>query len=112
MYRGDVVLEPRHSSWFGDDVNDLLSQFEIARVAANPGCVPNGIQPGGRADLVYFRMHGSPRKYYSPYSQEFLDRLAVELANLASEARVWCIFDNTASGAATRNAVELAAKFC
>jgi uncharacterized protein YecE (DUF72 family) len=55
-------------------------------------------------------MHGSPRKYYSAYSQDFLDRLAVELANLTSKARVWCIFDNTASGAAMRNALGLNAK--
>jgi uncharacterized protein YecE (DUF72 family) len=110
MYPGDVVLEPRHSSWFGDDVNELLRQFEISRVAADPGCVPDAIRPGGRADLAYFRMHGSPRKYYSAYSQDFLDRLAVELANLTSKARVWCIFDNTASGAAMRNALGLNAK--
>jgi uncharacterized protein YecE (DUF72 family) len=36
--------------------------------------------------------------------------LAAQLASLAVGARTWCIFDNTASGAAVQNAFELTAK--
>jgi uncharacterized protein YecE (DUF72 family) len=109
-YSGDVVWEPRHKSWFKNRVNDLLKEFQIARVAADPACVPAAAHPGGFANIAYFRLHGSPRLYYSAYSNDFLNAMALESANLAAKARVWCVFDNTASGSAIRNALELKAR--
>jgi uncharacterized protein YecE (DUF72 family) len=108
-YSGDVVWEPRHVSWFDDAVNDLLKSFQIARVAADPACVFAAASPGGFARVAYFRLHGSPRMYYSAYSGGFLSDLARQLGDLAARARVWCVFDNTASGFAIPNALELTA---
>jgi uncharacterized protein YecE (DUF72 family) len=46
--------------------------------------------------------------YYSAYSEEYLDALAARLrAEAAAGRSVWCIFDNTTLGAATRNALDL-----
>jgi uncharacterized protein YecE (DUF72 family) len=46
--------------------------------------------------------------YYSAYSAEYLDALAARLrADAAAGRNVWCIFDNTTLGAATRNALDL-----
>ncbi|MGA8761897.1 MAG: DUF72 domain-containing protein [Candidatus Sulfotelmatobacter sp.] len=109
-YLGDVVWEPRHDSWFSDEAGELLVEFQIARVAADPACVPAAACPAGLTSLVYFRLHGSPRRYYSAYSDEFLTALADRLGQLATRARIWCIFDNTASGHAMRNALELTTK--
>lgn len=108
-YSGDVVWEPRHPSWFDEPADDLLKQFQINRVAADPACVPAASQPGGAANLAYFRLHGSPRLYYSSYTQDFLNKLAARMEKLATNARVWCIFDNTAMGFAIRNSLELTA---
>jgi hypothetical protein len=36
--------------------------------------------------------------------------IVAQAASLGARARVWCIFDNTAFGAAIPNALELAAK--
>jgi len=72
--------------------------------------VPDAIRPGGWSSLVYFRLHGSPRRFYSAYDDDFLTKLCVELENLRTSARVWCIFDNTASGSAAQNALELNTK--
>ena len=110
-YSGDVVWEPRHRSWFVDRVNDLLKDYHIARVAADPACVPAAGLPGGLPSLAYFRLHGAPRRYYSAYSANFLTKLSAQLVNLATRARVWCIFDNTASGSAIQNALALSTKF-
>lgn len=110
LYDGDVAWEPRHSSWFSEIADELLREFQIARVATDPACVPAAAQPGGFAAFVYFRLHGSPRRYYSAYSEEFLDRIASQLTSLAQKARVWCVFDNTAAGHAIQNALQLAAK--
>jgi uncharacterized protein YecE (DUF72 family) len=109
-YSGDVVWEPRHASWFEDRANGVLREYQIARVAADPACVRAAADPGGAEDLIYFRLHGSPRRYYSSYDSEYLNRLALRLDILATRSRVWCIFDNTASGAAVRNALELESK--
>jgi uncharacterized protein YecE (DUF72 family) len=106
-YQRDVVWEPRHSSWFGDRANDLLKKFQVVRVAADPACVPTASEPGGKSDLVYFRLHGSPQRYYSSYDSQFLNELASKLRHLRTKSPAWCIFDNTASGAAIQNAMDL-----
>ena len=104
---GRVVLEPRHASWFEAEPEELMREFRVARVAADPVKVPEGAVPGGWPGLVYYRLHGSPRVYYSAYAGEFLDGLAAELRLRAREAEVWCVFDNTASGAAAGDALRV-----
>jgi uncharacterized protein YecE (DUF72 family) len=67
-------------------------------------------QPGGWRGLAYYRLHGSPKMYYSSYSAEDLTQIAGELRRSETEgARTWCIFDNTAEFAATANALVAAA---
>jgi uncharacterized protein YecE (DUF72 family) len=105
-----VVLEPRHPSWFENAAEDLLKERLISRVAADPACVPEASRAGGCADLKYFRLHGSPRLYYSAYSDQFLSRLALQFRSDLPGQQIWCILDNTASGAAIRNALDLKAK--
>ena len=107
----DVAFEPRHETWFCPAASELLVEHRIARVAADPACVPDAALPGGWPDVVYYRWHGSPRMYYSSYNAATI----AELANRLNEARrssraAWCIFDNTALGAATTNALELMAR--
>lgn len=104
---GQVVWEPRHASWFEAGVESLLREYRIARVAADPACVSAASTPGGDESLAYFRLHGSPRVYYSSYSDEFLDSLAVKLVGLAAAAPACCVFDNTALGFAAENALAL-----
>jgi uncharacterized protein YecE (DUF72 family) len=106
-YAGDVAWEPRHYSWFEPRADELFREYQIARVAADPACVPRASYPGGSPGLAYFRLHGSPRQYYSAYSGEYLNMLAPTLLDLAVTTKVWCIFDNTASGSAIQNALEL-----
>ncbi|HEX4097199.1 MAG TPA: DUF72 domain-containing protein [Caulobacteraceae bacterium] len=102
-----IVCEPRHASWFSPEADALLADFRIARVAADPALVPPAGEPGGWPGLGYFRLHGSPRMYRSAYGPGAVARLAERLRRLpAGEA--WCIFDNTASGAAAADALDLA----
>ncbi|HEU0015670.1 MAG TPA: DUF72 domain-containing protein [Longimicrobium sp.] len=103
----DVACEPRHESWFTDEAQALLAEHGVARVAADPARVPAAAEAGGSGKLAYFRLHGSPRTYYSAYEPAYLDRLAATLRAEAAHRPAWCIFDNTAAGAATRDALEL-----
>ncbi len=108
-HRGPIVCEPRHPSWFTPEADTLLKALRIGRVVADPPIVPDAIKPGGWLRLVYFRLHGAPRMYYSSYSDAALRELAERLRSFARRATVWCIFDNTAAGAAFGNALTLAA---
>lgn len=105
-FDGNVACEPRHATWFAPEADSLLARFEVARVAADPAVTPAAAEPGGWPGLVYYRLHGSPRIYYSAYPQDYLAVVAQKLADAeAGGAQVWCIFDNTAEGAATGDAL-------
>jgi uncharacterized protein YecE (DUF72 family) len=102
-----VVCEPRHASWFTADVDAWMEQRQIARVAADPARAPGADDPGGWRGISYFRLHGSPRIYYSSYDAATLALLASTLDKIGPQTPVWCIFDNTAAGAAMDDALFL-----
>lgn len=114
-HAGPVVCEPRHATWFESAAVKILIAHRIGLVAADPPHVTDAIRPGGwmgpRGDgagaVVYYRLHGSPRTYWSRYPIERIERWAQDLRALPSSADAWCIFDNTASGSAIENALEL-----
>jgi uncharacterized protein YecE (DUF72 family) len=109
MHGGTVACEPRNESWFTPDADVLLRRHDVARVGADPARVASAAVPGGDGRLVYYRLHGSPRMYYSDYEPARLAPIAAAL--LAAQARgaeAWCILDNTTLGAATGNALVLA----
>jgi uncharacterized protein YecE (DUF72 family) len=108
---GQLVCEPRHPSWFNSLADAALVSARIARVAADPARVPAAAEPGGWSGLVYYRLHGSPCVYSSPYSLPDIDRVASKMRLAASKhLGVWCIFDNTMHGEAARNALQLASE--
>jgi uncharacterized protein YecE (DUF72 family) len=91
----------------GRDRLDLLNELRIARVAADPELVAPAASPGGWPGLVYYRLHGSPRTYYSAYPEASIRSLGASLLPVVRRATVWCIFDNTAAGAAAADAVAM-----
>jgi uncharacterized protein YecE (DUF72 family) len=101
-----AVVEARHASWFADDADALLAAHAIGRVAADPALVAAARVPGGERRVAYFRLHGSPRMYFSIYSDPFLRGLARRLrAEQSAGSACWCVFDNTAHGGAVPNAL-------
>jgi uncharacterized protein YecE (DUF72 family) len=107
LHCGPVVCEPRHASWFAADADRLLVQHRIGRVAADPAVVPGAALPGGWPGIVYYRLHGSPRKYWSTYEIERLAGWAQALKGLSRGTTAWCVLDNTAGGGAAPNALKL-----
>ena len=115
LFGGAVVCEPRHASWFEPAADRLLVAARVGRVAADPARWPAAAVPGGwlgpegdgAGAVVYYRWHGAPRTYWSSYDDAWLQARAGELRRWPAEAQCWCVFDNTASGAAASNAVRL-----
>jgi uncharacterized protein YecE (DUF72 family) len=97
-----IACEPRHASWFTPKADADLKKLKVARVAADPPRAPADGKPGGWQGLRYWRLHGSPKIYYSDYGAAALQALATKL-----KPGDWCIFDNTAAFAALGNALEL-----
>ncbi|WP_411034000.1 DUF72 domain-containing protein [Shinella sp. BYT-45] len=97
---GRIVIEVRHASWASERVVPLLRRYAIDRVLADPALVwPSA----AFADPpCYVRLHGKPKVYYSSYTEEEIRAFARLLAPDS-----WCVFDNTASGAAIENALTM-----
>jgi uncharacterized protein YecE (DUF72 family) len=103
-----LVCEPRHSSWFTSAADAALREAGVSRVAADPARCPTADTTGGAPSFAYYRWHGSPRIYYSKYSEAQLTRFAAMVEG--SKAReIWCVFDNTAQHAAWHNALQFSA---
>ena len=102
-----IACEARHPSWFALVADRLLDEFHVTRVTADP--MPRGceVHPSKNIGSRYLRLHGSPHIYYSPYAFDYLQQLSsvLERSNLIGET--WCIFDNTAAGAAWSDAPTL-----
>jgi uncharacterized protein YecE (DUF72 family) len=110
-YEGHIACEPRHASWFTPAAAKLLRNYQIGGVQADPSPVP-GKKLHGYSKLIYLRMHGCPKIYYSAYSSSALAALASNVEkSIAQGKTVWCIFDNTANGEAIPNALELSQRF-
>ena len=98
-FDGALALEPRHPSWSETEAMSLLRQFRVVQVEADPAPIPN---TGAYDGFRYVRWHGSPLMYRSSYDDAALNALARKLRD-----GDWCIFDNTAEGAAIRNGLAL-----
>ena len=101
-HKAPVACEPRHVSWFTPEADAALKKLDVGRVAADPPRASTDGEPGGWQGLRYWRLHGSPKIYYSDYDADALGTLAGHLRQ-----RDWCIFDNTAAFAALGNALTL-----
>lgn len=102
-----VACEPRNMSWFTPAADALLDDLRVARVAADPAICADAAAPGGWNGLSYWRLHGSPAMYRSPYGDRVIGYAGDLKAAAQRAGDTWCIFDNTASSAAMGDALRL-----
>ena len=105
-----VVCEPRHPTWFTRPVERMLREYRVGRVAADPLCAAGGDCPAAWPSIQYFRLHGSPRMYWSRYERHALDALAQRLTAAESRGGVVEHAVDIAAGFATDNALDLSQK--
>ena len=82
----------------------LLAEFGVNRVGADPDPIGAGVAPSPFGACRYWRLHGSPRMYYSAYDDL---RLGAFAGHLDNSVQTWVIFDNTAAGYAVHDALIL-----
>lgn len=100
---GPFVIEVRHKSWASTEALDLLKTYTIDRVLADPA--PVWPAEDFETPPKYVRLHGKPKIYYSSYTDDEIKSFSNLLASDS-----WCVFDNTASGAAIDNALTMLAE--
>lgn len=98
--QGSIVIEVRHKSWASNEAAALLRKYAIDPVLADPA--PVWLAEDFADPPLYVRLHGKPRIYYSSYTEEEISAFSKRLT-----AGSWCVFDNTASGAAIENALTM-----
>jgi uncharacterized protein YecE (DUF72 family) len=108
-YEGPLVIEPRHTSWLGEDALPLWRDLHISKVIADPDpCKAEGDEQLQFGAAMYFRWHGSPQMYKSNYGPPELAELQQRIYKNADKFKcVWCIFDNTTLDYAIPNALKL-----
>jgi len=103
---GRHCFEFRHSSWFSDEVLELLRFHHVALVIAHHPERP--WQPHElTADWTFLRFHFGARGRRGNYSETELREWAPQVQELARDAEVFAYFNNDWEGFAVANARRL-----
>ena len=104
-----VAVEPRHDSWWTDEVRDLLGERGAALCLADS---PHRYTPVWRtADWTYLRLHEGAASPRPCYDRQALAAWAGRLAELMGpDADAYVYFNNDPGGCAVRDAVWFASE--
>jgi uncharacterized protein YecE (DUF72 family) len=97
-----VAVEFRHSSWYREDVFELLNQHQAAMVLQD---MPKSATPMEITadELIYLRFHGPSGNYKGSYSESFLAEYASYISEWQQEGRIVYTYFNNTAGSALEN---------
>lgn len=99
------VFEPRHVSWWNQEVFNRLAEKNIAFCGMSyPGLPDEVIQ---NTPSVYYRFHGVPVLYRSPYSEVFLKKVIAAVDDKTRHG--WFYFNNDYDAVGVNNAKQMIA---
>ncbi|MCC2547613.1 DUF72 domain-containing protein [Hymenobacter sp. BT175] len=99
------VLEFRHPSWWEGVVYQELARRGISFCGQSHPHLPDAVIPTG--PLLYYRLHGTPELYKSPYPVEFLHRLTHEIEAAEPVREAFVYFNNDIDASAILNGHQL-----
>ncbi|MFC7670352.1 DUF72 domain-containing protein [Hymenobacter humi] len=101
------VVEFRHPRWDAE-VQRELTKHRITFVGQS---YPPPLEPPdevvANTDVVYYRFHGVPELYKSPYSPEFLAHIADEITAAKHVKQVYLYFNNGIAAVGVENARQM-----
>ena len=101
------VIEFRHESWWNDKVYKLLTKHNITFCGISHPALPEDIIIN--TPLVYYRFHGRPELYKTPYDINFLKHVTDTIKSKRKSKEVFLFFNNDIDVNAPRNAKEVQA---
>lgn len=99
------VLEFRHISWWNKKVYDKLGKNNITFCGMSHPNLPEDVIINN--SVLYYRLHGVPDLYRSPYSSSTLKKLADDIKVSKKAKRAFIYFNNDIDTSAIGNAEEL-----
>jgi uncharacterized protein YecE (DUF72 family) len=101
----DNVVEFRHASWWQKQVIAELGKNGITFCGISYPGLPDEIIIN--TGVVYYRFHGVPKLYYSAYTEKEMEGVVKTIGKSKKAKEAYVYFNNTAGGAAIKNAVFL-----
>ena len=101
------VVEFRHPTWWNAHVYKRLAKNEISFCGMSHPDLPEDIIQNTK--ILYYRLHGLPELYKSPYTQEQLEKIADEIESSGKTKQAYIYFNNDIGGSAVKNAKEMMA---
>jgi uncharacterized protein YecE (DUF72 family) len=98
------VVEFRHASWWNDQVIKLLKEHNITFCSISYPSLPDKVIR--TSPVVYYRFHGVPQLYLSPYSSQEMADVADSIRKLRKVDDVYIYFNNDIEVSAIHNARE------
>jgi len=99
------VVEFRHSSWWIDEVYEELGKHNISFSGMSHPLLPDKIIEN--STLLYYRLHGVPQLYQSPYTLSDLKKMIKEIQSSPTAKKAFIYFNNDIGGNAIKNAKEM-----
>jgi len=99
------VFEPRHESWWREDVFEELGMHHIAFCGMSHPDLPKDVVVN--APLLYYRFHGVPDLYRSPYSHEELQQVVDTVKSNKKVKEAYFYFNNDIEVLAVDNAKDM-----
>jgi uncharacterized protein YecE (DUF72 family) len=96
------VLEFRHPSWWEGHVYQELARHSVAFCGQSHPHLPDEVV--ANACLLYYRFHGTPELYKSPYSEDYLRRVATQIQEATHVQEAYLYFNNDIDASAIGNA--------
>jgi uncharacterized protein YecE (DUF72 family) len=101
------VVEFRNSSWWNEEVYRTLGENNITFSGMSHPKLPETIVQN--TPMLYYRMHGVPHLYSSPYSLDYLKNMVATIQSSKKIKQAFIYFNNDIGGNAVKNAEEMIA---
>ncbi|HEX8326327.1 MAG TPA: DUF72 domain-containing protein [Hymenobacter sp.] len=101
------VLEFRHPSWWHPEVYEELARRNVIFCGQSHPLLPDAVV--ATAPTLYYRFHGVPDLYRSPYSEDFLRRITSEIQAQPGMQEAYVYFNNDIDASAIGNARQMLA---
>lgn len=97
-----IAVEFRHTSWYEEEVYDLLNSYHAAIVIQD---MPKAATPSlsHQSDFMYVRFHGPLGNYRDSYSEDFLQEYASYLHEWMEDGKTVYVYFNNTMGEAFNN---------